>query len=241
MSKPNKTHRILIFSLASFFLFSVNQVVFSQSTKEQVEKKDNKYDYLTYVPENYKSRKNKDWPLLIYLHGASLRGNDINKIKKYGMPYLVEEGHDYDFFIVSPQCPANKNWSMDNWMDTILQEIESKYHIDTNRIYLIGMSLGGYGAWELAIKYPMRFAAIVPVCGGGDTAKVCVLKDVPIWAFHGSADSIVPVSETENMVSKLKQCQGNVKYTQLEGRGHGIVEVFEMPEVFDWMLAQRKR
>jgi predicted peptidase len=197
------------------------------------------YKYLLYLPDNYEYENNI--PLLIYLHGASVRGNEISKIKAYGLPYLIEKGEKYDFIVVSPQCPPSKSWNTENWFEPLYNELLSKYKIDTNRIYLTGMSLGGYGAWNTAMEYPDKFAAVIPLCGGGNVRDVCNISHMPVWAFHGTADTLVPISETEKLVNQLKKCNGNVKFSRLEGKGHSIQWVYEDKEVYSWMLNQKKK
>lgn len=197
------------------------------------------YKYLLYLPDSYDSSKG-EFPLLIYLHGASVRGNELNKIKAYGLPFLIDKGENFDFIVVSPQCPASKSWSSENWFEPLYKELSEKYQIDSNRVYITGMSLGGYGAWNTAMEYPFRFAAVVPLCGGGDIENVCELSNIPVWTFHGTADSLVPISETEKLVNALKKCNGNIKFTRLEGKGHSIHWVYEDKEIYSWMLKQNK-
>jgi predicted peptidase len=199
-----------------------------------------KYNYLLYKPENY-SASDKGYPLVIYLHGASCRGHDINKIKVYGLPYLIDHGYTYDFIIASPQCPPDKSWISDNWFEPFYKEIISKYRIDTNRIYLTGISLGGYGTWQLAMKYPDKFAAVVPMCGGYYNYKeICKIKDIPVWAFHGAKDNIVDISETERLVEELRKCSGDIKYTRLKDKGHDLTYLFKDQEIYKWMLKHKK-
>ncbi len=226
---------ILIISLISLLIL----LIIGRKADEP-EKKEVSYPYLIYLPDEYAGSWKKDFPLMIYLHGASVRGTDLNKIKAYGPPYLVDKGKKFDFIIVSPQCPAGKSWSSENWFGPLLKELTSKYRIDPLRIYLTGMSMGGYGAWNTAMEYPDRFAAVMPLCGGGDEKKVCNLSQIPVWAFHSGDDNLVPVSETEKLVKKLNKCGGNVKFTRFEGKGHAIQWVYEMDELYAWMLDQKK-
>lgn len=201
------------------------------------------YNYLIYLPKNYSVQKK--YPLVIYLHGGSHKGNDLNKLKEYGLPYLVDTGKDFDFIIVSPQCPDNKYWSSENWFEPLYEKILSKYQIDTNRVYLTGISMGGYGTYIVAMDFPDKFAAIMPLCGGcndSDTTRICNLKDTPIWTFHGTADDMIPISETERIVTALSECNGNIKFTKLKGEGHGIQYLYEKnSEIYKWMLKQKKK
>lgn len=201
------------------------------------------YDFLLSLPDDYEDGK-EAYPLVIYLHGGSQKGNDLNKLKEYGLPYLVEKGEKFDFMIASPQCPDGKYWSTENWFDSLYISLTNNYRIDTNRIYLTGISMGGYGVFITAMDFPDKFAAIVPLCGGcndSDTTRICNLKDIPVWAFHGTDDNLIPVSESERIVEALEDCDGNIKFTRLDGEGHGIQYLYEkMPEIYDWMLKQKR-
>ena len=201
------------------------------------------YEYLLYVPT--KERKpGQKYPLLIYLHGSSQRGHDLNKLKAYGLPHLIDRGRDFDFIIASPQCPAGKLWSTDNWFESLYQELTAKYPVDTSRVYLTGISMGGGGTFDVAKDYPHRFAALVPLCAwNSDTTRLCSLRHVPIWTFHGTADEQVPFAETQSKVAALRQCRGNIRLTTLENEGHGIQWLYEQQgtyDIYEWMLRHRK-
>lgn len=200
------------------------------------------YPYLIYLPKDYPTNE-KNFPLVIYLGGGSQRGNDLNKLKTYGIPYYIEQGHEYDFIIASPQCPDGKYWTTENWFDSLYSHVSSDYRIDTTRIYVTGISIGGFGTWQVAMDYPDRFAAIVPLCGGvndSDTASIANLKQLPVWTFHGTADDMILIGETERVVNKLEP-YGYIKFTRLEGEGHGIQYLYEDDTIFDWLLRQQKK
>lgn len=202
-------------------------------------KKRVKYPYLLYVPQTYET-DSASYPVLFYLHGHSARGSDLNRVKRYGPPFYVERGRHFPFFIASPQCPSNRNWTSENWLDPLLEELMEKYRIDTNRLYLTGMSLGAFGAWQLGIERPHLFAAIAPLCGGTVSNQVCNMKDIPIWAFHGSADRVVPVHRTESIVKQLERCEGNIKYSRLNGQGHNIHRVYADSSLYNWFMQQNR-
>lgn len=226
-----------ILSIFLFFLLSFNP----KSGAQTVLKTKANYPYLLYLPKAYSSG-NKQFPLLIYLGGGSQRGHDLNKLKTYGIPFYIAQGRQYPCIIASPQCPENKLWTTENWFDSLYSDLTSKYRIDTTRIYVTGISIGGFGTWQVAIDYPARFAAIAPLCGGvndRDTAKISSLKQLPIWTFHGTADSIIPIHETERVVSKLK-AYGHIKFTRLPNKGHGIQYLYVDDQILDWLLKHHK-
>ena len=163
------------------------------------------------------------------------------KLKTYGLPSLVEKGRNFTFIIASPQCPEGKFWSTDNWLEPLYKDLITTYRIDTNRVYLTGVSMGGYGAWQTAVAYPDKFAAVVPLCGGcDDSTRICRIKHVPVWTFHGTADDLIPISETERLVKRLTQCGGQVTFTRLENEGHSIQYLYENQAIYDWLLKQHK-
>jgi len=149
-------------------------------------------DYLLFLPADYEADGDKEWPLILFLHGAGERGSDLDLVKKHGPPKRVEHDTDFPFIVVSPQCPAGQIWE-DNALLGLLDDVLASHRVDTNRVYLTGLSMGGFGTWSLGMKHPERFAAIAPVCGGGqplfirlaDERHKSQLRRLPVWAFHG--------------------------------------------------------
>ncbi len=199
------------------------------------------YNYLTYVPENYDSTQAKLYPVIIYLHGRSASGTDLNRVRRYGLPFFLDRGKKLDFIVVAPQCPWGKRWSSENWIDTMLVELNTKYHIDNDRIYLTGMSLGGFGTWELANMYPHLFAAIAPMCGGGKTEWIDNICHLPTWVFHGVQDRLVPVFRSDEMVKALKAHHALVKYDRLSKKGHDLHRLFDNDELYEWFTQFTRR
>lgn len=192
-------------------------------------------NYLLYLPKDY-AESEVDFPLVLFLHGAGERGNDLEKVKVHGLPRLVKEGNEFPFIVVSPQCPDNIFWNVDVLI-ALLDEIEENYHIDKNRIYVTGLSLGGHGTWSLALAQPKRFAAIAPVCGWSVPSVACTLKDIPIWVFHGAKDVVVPINSSEVMVERLKLCGSNVKFTVYPEANHDSwTETYNNEELYKWFL-----
>jgi predicted peptidase len=201
-------------------------------------------DYLLYLPPDYNKDAAKKWPLILFLHGSGERGSDVSKVKVHGPPKVVEKDPDSalskEFIVVSPQCPAGRGWKTDTLI-TLLDDVQGKYHVDADRIYLTGLSMGGFGTWDLASNYPDRFAAIVPMCGGGQTEMARRLKNLPIWVFHGDADPAVPVKRSDDMVEALKKLGADVKYTKYPGVGHDCwTRSYANPDLYTWLLSHKR-
>ena len=195
--------------------------------------------YLLYLPQGYGEEAER-WPLLLFLHGAGERGDDLELVKKHGPPKLLEEGRDLPFIVVSPQCPQGETWSNDVLL-SLLDEIADHYSVDDDRVYLTGLSMGGYGTWLLAAEHPERLAAIAPICGGGSRLQAHKLEHLPVWAFHGAQDQTVPISESEEMVEALRACGGNVRFTVYPDAAHDAwTETYENPALYEWFLQHRR-
>lgn len=201
-----------------------------------------KLDYLLYLPKGYE-KSDKEFPLTIFLHGAGERGTDINQIKKWGIPKLIEQGKEFPSIVVSPQCPKGIYWSefvMLEKLDHLITKIEKEYRVDRNRIYITGLSMGGYGSWAMAIYQPNRFAAVAPICGDGDVSKMRFIKHIPIWTFHGADDKVVPISGTKLMVNKLQELGANVKFTIYPGVGHNSwTATYANEELYQWLFTKK--
>ena len=196
--------------------------------------------YLLYLPKGYEE-KGKKWPVIMFLHGAGERGDNLELVKKHGPPKMIGQGREFPFIVVSPQCPNDVWWTEQTEVLTaLLDEIELKYRVDTDRVYLTGLSMGGFGTWGLACRYPGRFAAIAPICGGGERYLGNRLKDVPVWAFHGAKDKVVPVKRTEEMVEAVKKAGGDAKMTVYPEAEHDSwTATYDNQELYDWFLSHR--
>ena len=193
-------------------------------------------NYLLYLPEDY-ADSNKEFPLVLFLHGMGERGTDIEKVKTHGLPKLINEGKEFPFIVVSPQCPDEYFWN-DDLLLALLDEVEENYRVDKNRIYVTGLSMGGHGTWTLALADPNRFAAIVPVCGWSHPVEFQKIANKPIWIFHGAKDFVVPVSASEQMAEKLKSVGGtNIKLTIYPEANHDSwTETYNNEELYKWLL-----
>ena len=205
--------------------------------------------------------KGKKYPLIFFLHGAGERGSE-NKAQMRHFPELWRRrdfATQFDVFVLAPQCRREKKWVDVPWSTTTSSPLPKQssadmraalaaldatikaYPVDTSRIYLTGLSMGGYGSWYLAARYPKRFAAVGPVCGGGPEANAKNLAGVPIWAWHGDADRSVPVARTRNMIAAIRKAGGTPKYTELKGVAHDSwVQAYQPGGLLRWMLRQRR-
>lgn len=224
------------------------------------------YEYLLALPTGYEAGPEKRWPLLVFLHGAGERGSDLWMIAKHGPPKLLrpeasaaaDETPDdrarreaatraltENFIVVSPQCPAEGNWN-DDAVGALIDEITAKLRVDSRRVYLAGLSMGGFGTWSMGMKFPHRFAAIVPICGGGSIVDALLIaKDrkpallrLGVWAFHGALDPTVPLAQSEAMVAALKKVGAtDVQLTIYPAAKHDSwTETFNNPDLYAWLL-----
>ncbi len=196
--------------------------------------------YLTYLPENYDSVSTQRWPVVLFLHGSGERGNDLNQVKKNGLPHLIEAGKHFPFITIAPQCPSNEWWNVIALRD-LLDEVGAKYHVDSDRVYLTGLSMGGYGTWSLATRFPERFAAIVPICGGGDPEAVADIKNLPVWVFHGAKDRVVSPQQSQEMVDALQKLGAPVRFTLYPEANHNSwTPAYATEELYTWLLQQHR-
>jgi predicted peptidase len=199
-------------------------------------------DYLAYAPKGYTETKEK-WPLILFLHGAGERGNDLNMLKRAGPPMLVGR-IAMPFVVVSPQCPHNRWWPEKQFLkslETLIDQLINDYSIDPDRIYLTGLSMGGYGTWSLAAHCPKKFAAIAPICGGGKPKTAKRILKIPTWVFHGARDQVVPIDGSQKMVDALKAIGSNVKFTVYPRAGHDSwTATYRNPELYKWFLAHSR-
>lgn len=200
-----------------------------------------KASYLLSLPDGYSDRPDKLFPLLLCLHGAGERGDDLELVKVHGPLREVEKGRHLPFVIVAPQCPAGEVWDP-HTLSALLDEIEERLRIDPERIYVTGLSMGGYGTWALACHQPERFAAIVPICGGGNPVAATRIVHLPIWAVHGDQDEVVPLHQSQIMVERLLAAGAErVRFDVLEGCGHDAwSDLYAGDELYEWLLSQRR-
>lgn len=196
--------------------------------------------YQLFLPRDY-SPSAERWPLILFLHGGGERGEDIEKVKVHGPLKIAAQRPDFPFIVVAPQVATDMIWSTAR-LDALLDDVQEKYRVDPDRIYLTGLSMGGYGAWHLAMEFPHRFAALAPISGGATPSGMCALKHLPIWVFHGAKDDIIKLDRSEELVERLKRCTANVKFTVHPDAGHDAwTRTYENPELYDWFLQHRRQ
>jgi predicted peptidase len=207
---------------------------------EQIFKVCNEIPYLISLPDSYSSN-GEATSLLLYLHGSGERGDDLNKVKAWGPPKLISEGMKFPFIVVSPQCPVGQGWDV-YVLKQLLDHLLKTYNVDKNRIYLTGLSMGGFGTWAMATAFPEYFAAIAPICGGGDSQSAYRIKDIPCQVFHGKLDKAVPEQRSAEMVDALKKLGADVKYTVLPEGGHAAswIYAYNKADLWNWFLSQKK-
>ena len=199
------------------------------------------YNYLKYLPKNYDGKTK--FPLLLFLHGAGERGSNLEKVAVHGPPKLIKQGKQFPFIVISPQCPKGSRWDPDA-LNAMLDQIIKSHAVDETRIYCTGLSMGGFGTWALGSSNPNRFAAFAPICGGGVDRTAFVSFEMakkPVWVFHGDADSVVPLKESERMVKALKRRGGKPKFTVYKGVNHDSwTETYNNPKLYEWFLSHKK-
>ncbi len=217
-----------------------------------------KYRLLT--PE--KVEAGKKYPLVLFLHGAGERGSDNKSQLKYLPTWMAEPKMraEHPCYLIALQCPADSKWVNSPWDKAtsqplpkepaepmkmaiaIMNDVVKNEAVDPDRVYLTGLSMGGYGAWDLAARMPEKFAAAVPICGGGDDKQAEKLAKLPIWCWHGDADSAVPVQRSREMIAAIKKAGGNPKYTELPGVGHDSwTKAYTDPKgAIPWLFEQRR-
>jgi predicted peptidase len=200
------------------------------------------------------------YPLVLFLHGAGERGTDNEKQLIHGVPEFAKEENRkrYPCFLIAPQCPSKDMWVDLNWRAEthrqseepaepmrlaleLVGTIQKEFSIDARRIYVTGLSMGGYGTWDALARRPELFAAGVPICGGGDETTASAIAKIPVWVFHGAKDPAVKVERSRRMVEALKRVGGDPKYTEYPDEGHASwVPAYKSPELIEWLFDQKR-
>lgn len=213
------------------------------------------YEYLISFPINYDAKSKSGSPLILFLHGAGERGDDVWRASIHGPSKYAAQHPDFPFILVTPLCPAEDVWSNEILLE-LLDEMVSKHNVDETRIYLTGLSMGGYGTWNLGLAHAERFAAIAPICGGGGQIEVLLaargyagpvkiepLRTLAVWAFHGAKDPVVPIKESERMIRALKEAKcKEVEFTVYPEATHDSwTATYNNPDLYEWLLRQQRK
>ncbi len=198
--------------------------------------------YYLYYPKEYEEATNEKFPLLLFLHGGGEAGGTLEDLKTNGPPKLLAEGKEFPFLILAPQNPYKRKWWNTRAVMQLLDTIIETNRVDVDRIYLTGLSRGGGAAWELAVQYPNKFAALAVVCGMTPVPYAAwINKNMPIWVFHGTEDKSIPISESQNMVNKLEEMDYDVTFTKYDGVGHNAwVQAYNTEELYEWFMRQKR-
>ena len=197
------------------------------------------YGYILNKPKDVKIKK----PLIVFLHGSGEKGTDLEKVKTHG-PLKYNKNNNLDAYILAPQCPENTYWDSES-LHQLIQKIIKENSIDRNRIYLTGLSMGGWGAWNLAFSHPETFAALVPICGFVDRVPMienCKIADIPTRIFHGLLDDVVDVQYAISIYKKLKPCSKYIELTIFDDANHDSwSRVYDNSKIYDWLFLQVKK
>ncbi len=245
--KPQRTRKMKpIFRIAmlAIFVSLILPVEAQNVNSEQIKKHASTLElqYLLQLPANYSADTPAGYPLILFLHGSGERGDSLPLVKAWGPPRIASE-KGLPFIVISPQCPANEWWtSLLYPLSQLLDQAIATYNIDTSRIYLTGLSMGGFGTFALAQMYPRYFAAIAPVCGGGTPGLAKFSTNLPTWIFHGEVDEVVPVENSELMYKALQEAGADVKLTVFPGVNHDSwIPAYNNSGLFEWFLEHQKQ
>jgi predicted peptidase len=196
--------------------------------------------YWLYLPADYDQAKDTSWPLVLFLHGAGERGDDIERVKIHGPPRLVASGKQFPFVLCSPQCPTGSRWNADE-LDKLVDELAARYRIDRQRLYVTGLSMGGAGTWSLIAAQPEKYAAAMPLCGRGDLQTAEKLAQTPTWVLVGAKDRAETVQNCQEMASAIAKAGGKGRFTLYFELPHDCWTVtYNNPETYEWLLSHRR-
>ncbi|REL24898.1 phospholipase [Rhodohalobacter sp. SW132] len=226
--------------------------------KEYHSDEGDKLPYRLLLPEQFEDGKN--YPLVLFLHGMGERGSDNEAQLTWGVEAFAKEDfrQEHPAIVIAPQAPDDDYWANLDWRNEgsglmekptkplqmaydLVQQIADEMPVDKNRIYITGLSMGGFGTWDLITRYPDTFAAAMPVCGGGDPSKAHLIKDLPIWTFHGAQDNVVPVELSRDMVQAIREAGGTPGYTEYPHVDHfSWIPAYEDRFALEWLFEQKK-
>ncbi len=204
---------------------------------------DSQLNYQLHIPAQAEKEGDQLWPAILFLHGWGESGDDGSAVLEIGLPAYIADKPEFPFIVIAPQSPWFTWWpELAGSLDQLLEQCLAELPIDPQRLYLTGLSMGGFGSWYLAAKWPDRFAAVAPICGGGYwfhgfPERAAELKDTAVWAFHGALDDMVPLSASEEMVAVLREHGGDVRFTVYPDADHDSwTETYNNPQLYSWFL-----
>ena len=226
--------------------------------EEYINKDNDTLRYRILLPDEFEEGEN--YPLVLFLHGMGERGSDNKSQLEWGVGAFAEESfrQDYPAIVVAPQAPDDDYWANLDWRNEgtglmenptkplqmaydLVQKLSGEYPVDKNRLYITGLSMGGFGTWDLITRYPDTFAAAMPVCGGGDPSKAYLLKDLPIWNFHGALDNVVPPELSRDMIDSIREAGGTPGYTEYPHVDHfSWIPAYNDRYALEWLFDQKK-
>tara|TARA_B100000959_G_C14977039_1_gene621925 strand:- start:13 stop:726 length:714 start_codon:yes stop_codon:yes gene_type:complete len=237
----------MIYAVSYLFIFNIllgddhmleRSFIYKANNEEQVD-----LGYILYLPAEYENT-DSSFPLVLFLHGAGERGDDLEKIKIHGIPRLISEGRTFPFICIAPQCPEGGYWDRPEYVSTLIslvKEMEKEHSVDSNRIYCTGLSMGGLGTLAMAIREPKLFSAIIPVCGGADMENIHKLSELPIWLFHGDRDDVIPLDNSIAIYQDLRLVNEHIFLTVYGDVYHDSwTETYENDDTYDWLLKYKK-
>jgi predicted peptidase len=199
------------------------------------------HGYLLYLPAGIESRS---WPLILYLHGRSLSGDNLSLLTRYGLPDRLQDDEGFPFIVVAPQVPAGQSWTDTDRLTALVRDVAAKYPVDRTRIYLIGYSMGAGGVWREAIAHPDLFAAASPAAAWTPEPSeeiASALEDLPIRIYHGTADEVAPFARAEAMAEALDRAGIDVTFTVFQGADHGeLTHIYKDDELYGWLLEHQR-
>ncbi|MDY5968516.1 MAG: prolyl oligopeptidase family serine peptidase [Bacteroidales bacterium] len=238
MKKNTAKIEVLAGSITLLMLFLPAVLCSAQQLKSYRGEVKGGYNFWVYTPKDYDTATEAKKPVILFLHGASLRGSNLDLALRYGPIDALRRGRCIDAVIVNPQCPARCRWEPDKIIK-VVDWVQQHYAVDTNRLYVFGMSLGGYGTLDFCGAFPHRVAAAIAMCGGSNQKNYCGLNELPLWIIHGTADRAVSISSSQRVIDAMKACgpADRLIFTKLPGQGHGALSrIFYISEPYDWLM-----
>lgn len=228
--------KMLLRATATVLMLAATLVAWANQTAQRFTPEEGRgYRYWLYIPAD--RDENERLPVILYLHGRSLSGTDLNRVKRYGLPRSLDRDRNFPFIVISPQ--TNNGWGDPSSLVALVDDVIERHGGDRNRVYITGMSMGGAGTWAVALAYPHRFAAIAPICAPAPETRfgpMSNLAKMPIWIFHGTADRVITPDGSRRAAESLRRLGNEPRVSWLEGRGHGIAEVFDREDLYSWFL-----